>query len=311
MPLDKEPPKNPDVQQEAIAWWVKCDAGPLLHSDRAAFEAWLTEDPSHRAALDEVEALCGQVRALAPEQPGARKGKSQARRLVVAGLAAAAIALIFSFDELSLLWRADFRTGSGEVRQVSLADGSRVELAPGTAIAVDFSGGRRHLTLFEGEAFFEPVPDAARPFVVAAAGGTVTALGTAFDIALEDAQAIVTVTQHRVAIANRGETRTLSEGQQSLYGPGLPITPPAKINARDTTAWRRGKLVFVNERLADVITILARYHHGYLGVLGNARELRVTGVFEVADPIGVTRSIESALGIHATRLTDYVVILHE
>lgn len=311
MHLDKEPSENPDVHATAIAWWVKCDAGSLSRSDRAAFEAWLAEDLSHRAAFDEVEALCGQVRALAPAQPMAREEKFRARRLVLAGLATAAIALVLSFDELSVLWRADFRTGAGEVLQVSLADGSRVELAPGTAISADFSAGQRRLTLFEGEAFFEPVPDTARPFVVAAAGGTVTALGTAFDIALEDARAIVTVTQHRVAIASGGETRTLGEGQQSAYGPRSSITAPSKINARDATAWRRGKLVFVNQRLADVITVLARYHHGYLGVLGKARELRVTGVFEVADPVGVTRSIESALGIHATRLTDYVVILHE
>jgi len=41
MTVDKEPPEDPDVHAAAIAWWVKCDAGPLSRSDRDAFEAWL------------------------------------------------------------------------------------------------------------------------------------------------------------------------------------------------------------------------------------------------------------------------------
>lgn len=312
MNVAKEPHDDPDVHAAAIAWWVKRDAAPLSRADRDAFETWLAADPSHRAAFDEVVALCGQVRALASAPSAARGARpSHARRLVLAGLAVGSVALVLSFDELSILWRADFRTGTGETRHVDLADGSHVELAPASAIGVDYSGAERKLALLEGEAFFEAAPNPARPFVVRVAGGSIIALGTAFDIALEDSRATVTVTRHRVAVTSRGETRILGEGQQSTYGPGLSITTPTKVDARDATAWRRGKLVFVNRPLAEVITTLARYHRGYLTVLGKARELRVTGVFEAGDPIGVVRAMESALGIRATRLTDYVVILHE
>ena len=82
----------------------------------------------------------------------------------------------------------------------------------------------RRLTLLEGEAWFEASPNPARPFVVAAASGTVTALGTAFDIALESETARVTVTEHRVAIASQGRSLSLihistSEGPASGEAP--------------------------------------------------------------------------------------------
>jgi transmembrane sensor len=307
-------PDDTDLHAAAIAWWVKRDGGPLTRADEEAFEAWLFADPSHRAAYDEVIALCGQVRALAPG-PGplrVRKARaSKSRRLILAGLAAGSVAFLLSFDELTLLVRADYRTGTGETRRVDLADGSHVELAPASAISVDYSGGERKLALLEGEAFFEAAPDPTRPFVVQVKGGSIMALGTAFDIALGDSRVTVTVTQHRVALVSRGETRVLGAGQQSTFGPGLPIAPPTRIDAREATAWRRGKLVFVDQPLVEVIGTLARYHRGYLAVLGKARELRVTGVFEANDPAGIIRAMETALGIRATRLTDSFVILHE
>jgi transmembrane sensor len=310
---DDQFPDDEVAHTAAGAWWVKLDAGPLSREDRVAFEAWLGDDPVNRAAFDEVSALCGEVRAMRPKRAEAVKAPAarRARLIAAAALLAASFALFLSFDELTLSWRADFRTNTGESRIVSLDDGSRVHLAAKSAIAWNFHGVERKLTLLEGEAWFEASPNPARPFVVAAEFGTVTALGTAFDIALESATARVTVTEHRVAIASEGRSALVAEGQQSAFGPGVAITPPVAVDIDNATAWRHGKLIFNDQPLGEVMATLSRYHRGYFVIPTRAtRQLRVTGVFDAADPLGALKAIEESLDLHAIYLTNYLVILH-
>ena len=80
------------------------------------------------------------------------------------------------------LLRSDFSTGTGETKSLTLADGSHVELNARSAIALHYDAGQRRVMLLAGEGWFEVSRDPARPFVVEAAGGTATALGTAFGV---------------------------------------------------------------------------------------------------------------------------------
>jgi transmembrane sensor len=306
---DREKDESTEAEDAAVAWWVRRDAGRLSAAETAEFETWLG-DPANAAAFDEVCALCGDVRALRPRRAVAPARAPRRRRWAVAAAMAASLAALASFDDLRLLWSADFHTATGETRIVALADGSKVQLGARSAIAVNYAGGRRALTLLEGEAFFEVAPDAARPFVVTAAQGSVTALGTSFDIALEGGGARVTVAEHKVAVASRGEKTLVEEGRQCDFGPATPTSAPVAVAVQDATAWRRGKLIFVDRPLGEVVDILARYHHGYVLVASAAaRKLRVTGVFDAADPIGALRAIEASLDLDAIHIGDYLVVL--
>jgi transmembrane sensor len=305
--------KGDDIHDVATEWWVKRDAGAMPRSDRRAFEKWLAEKPEHRQAFEEIELLCSQVRAMRPEKVNVEAFASRQRRIAsVASVALVTLlALMLSWNELSLLLRADFRTVAGETRTVTLDDGSRVHLGGKSAIAVNYRGAERKVTLIEGEGWFEAEPNAARPFVVAAASGSVTALGTTFDIALIGDIARVTVAKHRVTICSQGGAKVVSEGQQSIFGPETSISSPTVVDVNDETAWRRGKLIFRNRPLGEVVATLARYHQGYLLTPSAAvRELRVSGVFDADDPLGALKVIEESLDIKAIRLTNYLVILH-
>ncbi|KAF2990470.1 FecR domain-containing protein [Methylocystis sp. MJC1] len=303
--------KGDGIHDVAVDWWVKRDAGGMSRADRRALEVWLTE-PEHRQAFEEVELLCSQVSALRPEKARAKAAASRRRTAFFASaMLAASLAFVLLWGELSLLLRADFRTATGETRTVTLNDGSRVHLGAKSAIAVNYREAERKVTLIEGEGWFEATPDASRPFVVAAASGSVTALGTTFDIALIGDKARVTVAANRVAISNRGDAEIVSEGQQSVFGPGVSISKPTAVDVNDETAWRWGKLIFRNRPLGEVVATLARYHQGYLLTPNEAvRQLRVSGVFDVDDPLGALETIEQSLNIRATRLTNYFVILH-
>ncbi|MBY6241999.1 FecR family protein [Methylosinus sp. Sm6] len=299
--------EEPDALEAATAWWVRRDAGPLTREEDRAFAAWLAADAANAAAYDEIAALCGEVRALRPRMAQAPRRR---RRIVAMTALAASLAGVAAFDQLALVWRADARTGVGETRVVRLEDGSRVTLAGRSAIAIHYGERRRGISLLEGEAFFEAAPDAARPFVVAAAGASVTALGTAFDMSLDSAGARVTVAEHAVTVESGGRATRVDEGRQSAFVEGGPASAPSPVAVDDLTAWRRGRLIFVDRPLGEVVDILARYHRGYIVVASEAlRRLRVTGVFDAGDPIGALRAVEASLELDAIHLTDYLVLL--
>jgi transmembrane sensor len=310
MSEDDTPRRDDELSATALAWWVKCDAGPLSPADRAAFEAWLAVDASHRQAFDEATRLFGDVQELWTGRVPARK--RQPLLAPVAVLLAASLAVFVFVDDLMLRFRADATTGVGEMRTVVLEDGSRAHLSARSALAIRYRAGERRLTLLAGEAYFEVEPDADRPFVVEAAGATVTALGTAFDISLEDAErAEVAVAVHRVAIANNGVQTIVEEGRQSHFGANAPTTEPAPVDIFNIGGWRRGRIVFEDEPLSNVLSVLGRYRRGFLIAASSVRDVRVTGSFEAANLAGAERALETSLGLKTISVGGFLTYIYK
>ncbi|SFK69406.1 FecR family protein [Methylocapsa palsarum] len=310
----RDPESEQDDRREAAAdWFVRLDAGAMSQAELTAFRAWLVSDPANEAAFDEVCDLWGGLeglrRRLAPAPE--RKPRRLIRRLAAgASLAAAAIVLLVASDDLTLIWKADFLAGP-DVRTIALDDGSRVQLNARAAIAVDYSGQARRLTLLRGQAYFEVAPNPARPFIVEAAGGTTTVRGTAFDIETQDSRTEVTVTDHVVGVSTGdGEEVVVVAGRQTAYGPGFGVQAPYSVDAAAVTAWRRGQMMFQDRPLGEVIAALSRHHRGFVLVLGEAlRRRRVSGVFSTADPMAAIRTIALSLGLRTITLTPYLVLL--
>ncbi|HEY8067241.1 MAG TPA: FecR domain-containing protein [Methylosinus sp.] len=300
-----------DIRAAAVDWWVRGKIGALSRSERAAFEAWLASDPRHRAAFEDIAGFTGYLETFGAPVPRAR-GARALRRLGAAVLVAASLFLAVDFMDLVALLRSDYRTGVGEARLVTLEDGSVVHLAPKSALAIRRSASERRVALLAGEAWFQVAPDAARPFVVEAAGGTVTARGTAFDVAVDDDEAEVAVTEHGVEVASGGARTLVGEGQESAFERDRAARPPEPANVARVTAWRRGKLIVNDQRLRDVLTALGRYRRGLVFcVPTSACERRVSGVFGVDDPSQTLAEIEANLGLRPTYLSNYLIFLHE
>jgi transmembrane sensor len=298
------------VREAAIDWWLKQTGGGLTKKEQSAFEAWLAENEAHRDAYSTLSALGDFMTSRWPGAGPQRKTRRRRRRLAAA-VSAAALAFLF-YDDISLWLRSDLLTGPGETRQTTLSDGSRIELDARSAIALHYSQTQRRVTLLEGEAWFDVAPDATRPFVVEAAGGTTTALGTAFDIALESGRARVTVASHSVRVSSGAGEVIVEEGQESAYDAREAAKPARAANVGRATAWRRGRLMFEDRPLGDVVRALERYHRGFVYFVDPAlRARRVTGVFNVDDPIAALDEIETSLGLHATHVTRYLTIIYE
>lgn len=309
--------EHADIKAAANAWWVRLDSDVVNARERAEFAAWLNADPRHRQAYEAVSALWGELDAVKHRivlTSNTVTPKNVRRWRWVAPALASAFLSLWLFGPLSIWFQADYRTGLGEMRDIRLSDGSMVYLNGNSALAVYIVGTQRQLALLQGEAWFKVSPDKARPFRVRAGEGVVTALGTAFNIRLFDGQTEVSVTEHRVAIdgGRRQDFHTeLGEGHQLLYGPQGGISEERAIDSQAVTAWQRGKLVFQNRPLGEVIAELNRYHRGYLAIADRSlAQRRVNGVFRTDQPLVVLNALETSLKLHSTRLGDYLVLLH-
>lgn len=215
MSADGGTPESP--HDAAIDWVVRKKEGALSRKEQAAFEAWLAADPAHAAAYDDIEQLAADLSELrAPHQanPPPRAPAETSTRISRGLRRHGRLALplpwrSFRFFALRLL-HGHGRNAAGDsrrrlARRAQRQIGHRPSLRPFAATSRPSAR----------EAWFDVAPNQARPFAVEAAGGTVTALGTSFDIALEKGEAQVTVTKHRVAVASGGQETVVAEAQQT------------------------------------------------------------------------------------------------
>ncbi len=297
------------VAREATRWFVALHEDPADTSQRAAFEAWRNADPANGAAYDRLQRLWGASGHL-PSL--ARPDAPRDRRAVLRGAGSIALAGVVLAGTGRIVLGphplADYTTSIGERRTVALGDGSSVELSTGSAISVAFTGHERRIQLYDGEAWFKVARDPGRPFVVESAGGTTTALGTAFAVARDEGGALVTVTEHSVRVNASGRSTDVREGQSCRYDADGPTIPEAS----DTTAlaWRQGRLVFISRPLREVVAELDRWRSGKTWIMDDMLASQpVTLMIDASKVDEALIQLGGSLPMRITRLTPLLTII--
>jgi transmembrane sensor len=309
------------IDGRAADWVVRLEGAPLTEAELQALAAWRARDPAHEAAFTQARAVwaeCGRLTSAAVVPLRPRRAAVPYRLAALAAVVLIAISLGISwFGDPRLLLEADYRTGPGGGRSVTLADGSLVQLDASSALAIRFDARERRVALLAGEAYFTVSPMTGperRPFVVEAADGTAKALGTEFMVARQGTGAEVTVAVHRVAVAVAGDAGpasvVLAPGQAVRYG-RAGVGAVTTVDLTRETAWRRGRLIFDDVRLKEVVAALERYRHGRI-VLADAGlgETRVSGVFETDDPDGALAAIAEELHLGLFSVPGVLTVLH-
>lgn len=285
---------------EAGAWLVRVREHPHSAEVRAAFEAWRNTSPEHDQAWNElclVWNAAGKAQAvyrpLAASRPKPMRSPIATPRRLATGLAVACViagAAWLGAPSLAIRLTADHVTTTAELKTVTLEDGSTVELAPDTALDVQFQGETRQVTLLRGEAFFDITRDPKRRFRVIAGEAQVEVLGTAFDVEISDTATRVSVARGSVAARSRTAAAQPTDGMLEP-GDSLSIDSQSgrsirtRIDAEDVGAWRHGRLVVRNASVASVIEVIRRYDSAWI-TLADATlgEKRVTGIYDLQSP---------------------------
>jgi transmembrane sensor len=352
-------PVDPERLEQAAAWRARLAEPSDFHAGE--FSSWLAQDPRNREAWRYVQApweVLGQqatapgvIRlrraALAHAHDAMRGNMIWPKRFRRPAMLAAAVAGALALGAV-LFWqqyRPDvFRTGFGERRVVTLADGSQITLDSRSEVKVSYSADARALTLIRGQARFDVAHDIARPFSVTANGHKVVATGTAFDVDLLGPRLLVTLLKGHVVVMPRfaptvpwipdaaregagsataegAESRALSaagDAMQRIYlDPGEQLVMSSggapQVNHVDidrVTAWERGEIVFDNEPLESVIQRMNRYGPRRI-VVGDDRtgDVRISGVFHEGDVDGFVSTIATYLPIRVHERPDGDVVL--
>lgn len=305
------------VLQQAAEWFALLRSGDASEKDRGNWCLWLEQDASHQDAWGYVDAIS---RRFEPVQSDSSKhaavkafqtahSKLIKRRQVLNGIALVAGGGLISWlgarhelmPDAMLAMAADFRTSVGEVREISMADGTRIWLNTASALNVDYKPSLRRLHLLKGEVLIQTAADSTRPFVVDSEQGRMRALGTRFTVRQINDATFLSVFEGAVEVhtAAVDSTRIIQAGQQVSFTKTFISETMQAEAARES--WRKNILLAEDMPLQSVINELNRYHHGYLRVAPEVAELRVLGGYPLNDRDKVLAMLEEVLPIHVRR----------
>jgi transmembrane sensor len=348
------------IAEQASEWLMAHDDGPLDAQESAALAAWLKASPVHveeflgvsviardlREARSDPEYSLETVLARAraeddtPVQPLWSRVISpvqslSSRRWLTAAATMAALAVVslglFSLWNVKPIAQLSapggatalrFETRHGEQLSRRLTDNSILHLNTDSAVTIRYGKTERLVTLSSGQADFEVAHDPNRPFRVFAGSAEVVAIGTKFDVRLEQDSTVVTVVEGRVSVgpsplleklgphASQYHSRRfvqLGADQQLRVTEGEWPATPASVDAQRTTAWLRRQIVFDEEPLERVSAEFNRYAPKPIEIATPAlRNLQISGVFATDDTDAFIAFLRSLKGVRvevtATRI---------
>ncbi|MGU3576025.1 FecR family protein [Brucellaceae bacterium C25G] len=301
------------LSDEALDWLVKLHSGEANDADHMAFAHWRQQSYEHEAAARDAEAIWQNVGTAGNEMRREERQRKITRRSLLGGAALLLGGGVFyKVGYLGNSLSADYVSAVAEQRTVTLADGSIVYMNADTAFSIDPRPAMRYIKLHYGQATFKVAHDPKKPFVVAAGTGITQALGTEFDIDIRSEDVVVTVLSGTVGIATEDEpTILVKAGMDSrvFYRKTGKPSEPEIVDAAIETAWHRGKLIFNQRKLVDVVAELERYSHRKFIVIGDdLSAMEVTGAFDLNRPEEVLDTLAATLRVKITRLPFVTII---
>ncbi len=199
----------------------------------------------------------------------------------------------------------------GTKQIIVLPDNTKVWINAGSTLNYPKHFGTLRTVHLTGEAYFEVTKDARHPFIVSTPLMNVKVLGTGFDVSAYpgDNQVKTTLVHGKVLVyqVNKDglvkEKAILLPGEQSVFRVAGKTFSVKKVNTKNYTAWRNGKLTFKDTPLPEVIKQIDRWynvkifvydkvieHFDYTVQFDNDSLDCVLKVLQEITPIRITRS---------------------
>lgn len=272
------------VRKQADDWLIRLHSGQATREDLQSFRRWYAQDPRHARVFDELKQLWSLL------EPATRNGREEinvdavlehsawqarySRRAFLGGAVAAPVVAWFTLHPPMQLWpgvgefMADYRTGTGEQKQVVMEDGTVVEMNTQTRIdrRVDASG-RNAIELLAGEAEVSTpslAVSAAAPFVLYAGKGRLQAQAARYNVRYTGDSVCVSCLQGAVEVSHGSRRIALAPAQQTTYDAVSVREPIAAGSLEQISAWRQQQLIFADTPLAEAIEEINRYRPGKL-----------------------------------------------
>lgn len=323
------------LDERAAEWLFERDEG-FAPGRAEEFVRWRDRDPRHLEALGRVERtlalleelpevrapLEARVQALKHEASAEPALRGKIRRLPqVAWAAGLAAALVLSFATWQSFASRQpvgeyYTTDAAAQRSLVLPDGSVMDLNTESDVVVQFTDKERLILLNRGEAHFQVAHDTTRPFTVRAAGVSVRAVGTAFNVRLAGKGVDVIVVEGKVELGHSdvktvkpfGEAAPLlAAGERVQLASFDQVASPQieKVESQDIHAllnWHNPLTSFADVPLRDVVVRFNRRNETQL-ILADADlgDRRIGGMIALDQVDAFVRLLEQDGDIVADR----------
>lgn len=277
-------PEDDALLDEAADIFIQLRETPDDRDAISARDAFLARGPEACAAYDAVER--------AWTVGGGRKRNSPKLPVVIV-LCLLSVGMLL-WPEARIYWLADIATSHG-TEEIEFTSGDVAILDADTSLVDRIGQQTRGLEILEGAAFFEVTKDD-RPFRVTAGDLTVSALGTAFEVAFVGDSIVVAMNEGRVLVEAGSDSWTLEAGQKILWsadGRGKVDT----VDPERVAGWRAQTLDLDGLTLGQAAAILNRRLPGDIYIPNTAlAATTLTGSVNLDDPLSALRIMAAANG---------------
>lgn len=250
-------------------------------------QAVLTLANGNRVILDHAD--IGQV----AQQTGVSVMKADSGVLVYHKAAGTKTLAAIQYNELS--------TPRGGQYRIVLPDGTKVWLNSASAIRfpTSFNGAERDVEI-TGEAYFEVVHNALKPFIVTAGGVKVRVLGTHFDVNAYGDNGLIktTLLQGSVKVTKGGRNVLIAPGEQAEIAGSRDDIVIKKVNTANVVAWTQGFLSMEGSDIKAFMASLSRWYDLDVVYKGAVPSANLGGLINRNTNLSDVLSALEAGGIH-------------
>jgi len=301
-----------EVLEQAAEWLALLSSGGATAEDHSRLAHWRAAHPTHENAWLRAQALLGTLEGLPPAlaRPSLGRTVSASRRNALKRLVLAALlapgAVVLVREAPWQPWLAEYRSGTGELREVALRGGGLLTLDTASAANVQVEGQSCRIELVAGRVFV--ACPAGEAITLASAGGELRTWGASFSASLRDRATDVEVFDGRVALhPAQGVAQELAAGKAARLGAAGVEAPRDTAAAAAAAAWRQGMLVAEGMRLDVLLAELSRYRRGWLRCAPEVAALEVAGAFPLLDTDRALALLQASLPVRVRSVGPYWV----
>lgn len=292
--------KNSLTEQSAT-WFLRMQQSNFSKAEQKAFEAWLSENEAHRAEYQQYVQLWQTLDQL--EQRPRKKSRSTITWIVTLAILLGSLQWLTHYEET-------ITTAIGEQQQITLIDGTTININTGSTLRLTLYGLTRKVVLERGEALFKIGDERLRAFEVHAGSGILHDIGTEFNVIREGDDTTVTVLEGAVGVNvdNQNDVAPLLYAGEQLTYSANHLSAISRADTEAVMAWRKSRLIFHDASLEEVLRQINRYH-SRPARLGDPQlsKLKVSGEFNSADRAGLIRALTVLFPLRVSELEDATV----
>ncbi len=187
----------------------------------------------------------------------------------------------------------------GQKSIIHLPDGTKVHLNSGSVLQYFSDYQSNRYVELEGEAFFEVEKKPENPFVVKSGGITTTALGTTFNVNIDDSGVKVLLIEGKVRVETVEKTggKILNPMEEVTYDFGTGLSEVIPANNMDDVLWVQGIIKFENTPLEEVVEVLEDWYGVEIVIVGEPMDFRYSGQFNNEYLSNVLQTMSYSLGM--------------